>query len=379
MTDTTSSQQDSQSNGSSSKSSGITSQLPVDRLLKEAQNFGLALFEGGVSKAENKVEGITSKLNNVGSGAGIAGKAASNIAKGDAPATGVVKATASKAKDAVGKALGKGGGGDADKKLKVTNIVEEIDVPVPRSVAYNQWTQFEDFPSFMKKVENVSQESDEKMKWQAKILWSKRTWESEIVEQVPDEKIVWKSSGEKGRVNGAVTFHELAPNLTRILMTLEYHPGGLFEHTGNIWRAQGRRARLELKHFRRHVSTHTLLEQEQEELEGWRGEIKDGNVTKSHEDAQSEEDSDAQETPGEDSGDTTDEGSSEESGEEQESSQEGSSEEESPAAKKSTSKSAAKKSGSSGRAKKSTSSGPAKKSAAKKTSKPKSAKKSSSA
>ena len=368
MSEIKSPQDSSQTNGSPSSSSGVTSQLPLDRLIGEAQKFGLAVVEGGFSKAENKIEGLTGKLKDVGSGAGAAGaaggvaaKAAGNIAKGDSPATGVVKATASKAKDAVGKVFGKGGGGDADKKLKVTNIVEEIDVPVPRSVAYNQWTQFEDFPSFMKKVENVSQESDEKMKWQAKILWSKRTWESKIIEQVPDEKIVWKSSGEKGRVNGAVTFHELAPNLTRILMTLEYHPGGLFEHTGNIWRAQGRRARLELKHFRRHVSTHTLLEQEQENLEGWRGEIKEGSVTKSHEDAQSESD---------------EEQSDSQSGDNDESGNEREAKKSSGSAKKSSS--ATKKSSGSGPAKKSTSSAPAKKSAAKKTSKAKTGKSSSS-
>ncbi len=72
---------------------------------------------------------------------------------------------------------------------------------------------------------------------------------------MPDDRIIWRSKGQKGHVDGAVTFHELAPNLTRILLVLEYHPQGLFERTGNLWRAQGRRARLELKHFRRHMMT----------------------------------------------------------------------------------------------------------------------------
>jgi hypothetical protein len=127
----------------------------------------------------------------------------------------------------------------------VTNIVESIDVGVPIRLAYNQWTQFADFPSFMKKVESVeTADEDQKLNWKAQVLWSHRTWEATIQEQSPDDKIVWRSKGAKGHVDGAVTFHELAPNLTRVLLALEYHPQGLFEHTGNIWRAQGRRARL---------------------------------------------------------------------------------------------------------------------------------------
>src|SRR5205823_2800549 len=107
-------------------------------------------------------------------------------------------------------------------------------------------------------------------------LWSHRTWESTILEQVPDDKIVWRSQGDKGYADGAVTFHELAPSLTRILVTLEYHPKGLFEHIGNLWRAQGRRVRLELKNFQRHVMTEVLLHSD--EVEGWRGVISDGEV-----------------------------------------------------------------------------------------------------
>jgi uncharacterized membrane protein len=265
--------------GTSSKSAlSLVSQLPVARLKQEAQQLGQAVTKQGLSRASKGVESVTEKLNDYAQGGGsTAAKAVSNVAKGDSPAKAGLKATASKVKDTVKDKLGMGGGGGKGGKLKVTNILESIEVPVPRDVAYAQWTQFEDFPTFMKKVENVKQEEDEKLKWKAQIFWSHRSWEAEIVDQVPNERIVWKSDGEKGKVDGAITFHELAPDLTRILMTLEYHPKGLFEHTGNIWRAQGRRARLELKHFARHVSTQTLLHQD--ELEGWKGEIHDGEVT----------------------------------------------------------------------------------------------------
>jgi hypothetical protein len=136
-------------------------------------------------------------------------------------------------------------------------------------------------------VENVEQGSDEMLNWKAQVFWSHRTWEATIIEQVPDQHIIWRSKGEKGSVDGAVTFSELAPNLTRILLVLEYHPQGFFEKTGNIWRAQGRRARLEFKHFVRHVMTRTILEQD--EIEGWRGEIRDSQVVRDHETALGEE------------------------------------------------------------------------------------------
>ncbi|WP_084336669.1 SRPBCC family protein [Actinomadura oligospora] len=192
-------------------------------------------------------------------------------------------------KDTVGGLLKRGGGKGGDgKKVKLTSIVEHTDVGAPRRLVYDQFTQFQEFPSFMKKVISVDQADDAKLNWQARIFWSKRTWEATIVEQVPDEHIVWRSKGAKGHVDGTISFHELTPNLTRVLVVLEYHPQGLFERTGNIWRAQGRRVRLELKHFRRHVMTRSLTHRD--EIEGWRGEIRDSEVVRTHEEALKAED-----------------------------------------------------------------------------------------
>ncbi|MWK36314.1 hypothetical protein GEV43_21220 [Actinomadura sp. J1-007] len=163
---------------------------------------------------------------------------------------------------------------------KITSIAEQIDVGAPRRVVYDQWTRFQDYPAFMKKVVSVEQTADEALTWKAKIFWSSRTWESTIVEQVPDTHIVWRSKGAKGHADGTVSFHELSPDLTRVLLVLEYHPRGLFERTGNLWRAQGRRARLELKHFRRHVMTRTLTRAD--DIGGWRGEIRGGETVTAH-------------------------------------------------------------------------------------------------
>ncbi|MEU6039093.1 SRPBCC family protein [Actinomadura sp. NPDC047616] len=192
------------------------------------------------------------------------------LAEGKSPARAVMSAVWTVFKETL---KGIFGGG---RKGKTINIVEHIDIGAPRRMVYDQWTQFQDFPSFMKKVISVNQETDEKLNWTAQIFWSTRSWESTITQQIPDEQIVWQSKGAKGHVDGSVSFHELTPDMTRVLLSLEYHPKGFFEKTANIWRAQGRRVRLELKHFRRHLMTHVITHPE--ELHGWRGEIRGGQV-----------------------------------------------------------------------------------------------------
>ena len=274
----------------------LADELPLDRLKDELQS-GLGLLgEKAMDTISDRLTDLTDRLQDVADGGGVVGKAAKKgaeaSAKGGSPVAGAVKGGLGGVKDKVKEKLG-GGSSGGEKGTKATNIIEEIDVGVPVSVAYDAWTQFQDWSGFMKKVHNVEQEEDTKLNFKAQVFWSHRTWEAQILEQVPDEKIVWRSKGEKGHVDGAVTFHELAPNLTRILVVLEYYPQGLFERTGNLWRAQGRRARLELKHFRRHVMTEVI--QNPDELEGWRGEIEEGELTRSHEEVVEEEQQDGAE------------------------------------------------------------------------------------
>ncbi|MCO5967593.1 SRPBCC family protein [Actinoallomurus soli] len=259
--------------------------------MAERPGSSLAKHATSIAKPVTKQIGNTVKTvaKEARRGGDLGPKAAAGAAKsigkaGGASAKAAVSGGITALKEVGGQVIGKNGkdkkgeGGSA--KTKVTNIIEEIDVGAPRQLVYDQWTRFQDFPSFMKKVESTDQLADEKVRWKAKIFWSTRTWESTIVEQVPDERIVWRSTGQKGYVDGAVTFHELASDLTRVLLVLEYHPQGFMEKTGNLWRAQGRRARLELKHFRRHVMSQALLHPG-DEAEGWRGEIHDGEVATS--------------------------------------------------------------------------------------------------
>ncbi|WP_055591352.1 SRPBCC family protein [Peterkaempfera griseoplana] len=276
----------------------LVEQLPTDRLREQAQDLAGALGERAAGALAEKVDSVTGRLTEYAQNPGSSGLSAAltggrALAEGKSPMRAMLGAGVTQAKDKVKGVFGGGGGGGRKgrgKKIKVTNIVEDIDVGVPVRVAYNQWTEFGSFPGFMKKVESVEHEADEKSNWKAQVFWSHRTWQATIREQVPEELIVWRSKGAKGHVDGAVTFHELTPDLTRILVVLEYHPQGLFERTGNLWRAQGRRVRLELKHFRRHVMTHTLLDPD--EVEGWRGEIRDGEVVRTHEEALEQEQKD---------------------------------------------------------------------------------------
>ncbi|WP_042369984.1 SRPBCC family protein, partial [Streptacidiphilus neutrinimicus] len=267
----------------------LAQELPLDRLRGQAEHWIAAAGERVVSVAEEHADQLVERLTQFaedpaspGLMAAVSGGTA--LAQGKSPLRAAVNAGGTLLKEKIKSLFGGGGGAS---KLKLTNIVESIDVGAPLRVVYDQWTQFGSFPGFMKKVESVEHESDEKATWKAQVLWSHRTWRATITEQVADQHVVWRSTGAKGHVDGAVTFHALTPNLTRVLVVLEYHPKGLFEKTGNLWRAQGRRVRLELKHFRRHVMTRTLSEREQ--IEGWRGEIRDGEVVTTHQEALEEE------------------------------------------------------------------------------------------
>lgn len=155
---------------------------------------------------------------------------------------------------------------------KSLTVIEDIDIGVPVRETYNQWTQFQEFSRFAKGVVDVEQEDDTTTQWEVKIAKASRSWKGSITEQIPDERIAWTSEGPKGTTKGVVTFHPLGENLTKVLLVMEYFPKGVVEKAGSLLRAQGRRARLDLKEFRKFVMMRG------EATGGWRGEIHGGEV-----------------------------------------------------------------------------------------------------
>jgi uncharacterized membrane protein len=250
------------------------------RHLLDAQTGRLAGKVGeGVSSATEKLThvGETGQLPALGEGA-------KRMLQGDSPVKSALAAAKTSVTDKTKELVGgaKGGGKGTD-RAKAINIEESIDIGVPVSVAYDQWTQFKDFSRFTKGVESVEQVNETETNWRAKVFKSRRTWKAKIQEQIPDRRIVWTSTGSKGSTKGVVTFHPLADDLTRVLVALEYYPSGVVEKTGNIWRAAGRRTRLDLKNFRRFVML------EGEPTGSWRGEIHEGKVVKQPEESDSSE------------------------------------------------------------------------------------------
>ncbi|MGR8008167.1 SRPBCC family protein [Streptomyces hypolithicus] len=292
----------------------------LDRLRQEVTGYLGAQTERLAEKAGDKLTGLTDQFKDSAQEGGSLPAIGQRMLQGDSPmkafvsekAKGVKDKVVGKAKDAVG--MGGGKGKRKSSGSKVMNIVEVLDVGMPLRTAYDHWTQYDNFSSFAKGVRDVSKSDEMASDWKVKIGPSSRSFKATVQEQIPDDRIVWTSEGAKGSTRGAVSFHELGPTLTRIVLVIEYYPSGFFEKTGNLWRVQGRRMRLDFKHFQRFV---TLTE---EEAEGWRGEIRDGEVTVTHEDAMEEEEAaEAEEGEGEEGeGEEGEDSEVEEEGEEEE-------------------------------------------------------------
>jgi uncharacterized protein YndB with AHSA1/START domain len=149
-----------------------------------------------------------------------------------------------------------------------TKVEKTVQVDVPVSVAYNQWTQFEEFPRFMGGVESVTQVTDRRMHWVAEIGGVKREWDAEILEQVPDRKVAWAAT--EGATNaGAVYFDSLGPSSTSVRLHLEYEPEGLVEKAGDMLNVIERRAEADLEKFK------SFIESRGSETGGWRGSVEE--------------------------------------------------------------------------------------------------------
>ncbi|SFC64980.1 SRPBCC family protein [Massilia yuzhufengensis] len=147
-----------------------------------------------------------------------------------------------------------------------SSIAESVEVNVPVSTAYNQWTQFEDFPQFMKSVKEIRQLDDKHLHWRANVAGEEKQWDAEITEQIPDKRIAWRStSGVKN--GGVVTFHKISDTCTRIMLQMDYEPDGALEKLGDAVGAVRMEARANLTNFKE------LLEKRGSETGAWRGKV----------------------------------------------------------------------------------------------------------
>jgi uncharacterized membrane protein len=147
-----------------------------------------------------------------------------------------------------------------------SSIVETIEVNVPVRTAYNQWTQFEEFPQFMASVKEIRQLDDKHLHWKANVAGEEKEWDVEITEQIPDKRIAWRSTS--GVPNGGVaTFHKISDNLTRVAVQMDYQPEGPMEKLGDAFGAVRLELRGNLQKFKE------MMEARGKETGGWRGSI----------------------------------------------------------------------------------------------------------
>ena len=149
----------------------------------------------------------------------------------------------------------------------MSRVEESVDVNVPISTAYNQWTQFETFPKFMEGVESVTQIDDTHNHWVTKIGGVTREFDTEITEQHPDERIAWTTVGGDVRQAGVVTFHRIDDNTTRVMIQMDWEPEDLVEKAGAAVGVDDRRVKGDAKRFKE------FIESRGSETGAWRGEI----------------------------------------------------------------------------------------------------------
>jgi uncharacterized membrane protein len=164
------------------------------------------------------------------------------------------------------------GSGDATGSGRRMPIQQSIDVAAPLQTTYDLWTQFEDWPNYMHRVDSVQQKDDCTVTIATKVWGITKQFDAEIVEQRPDERIEWDVAQGLSHT-GVVTFHELAPRLTRLEVTLDVQPDSLLEKMGRGMRFTKRAVRGDLHRFKAHAEM-----AEEAEDGGWRGTIEDGEV-----------------------------------------------------------------------------------------------------
>jgi uncharacterized membrane protein len=225
---------------------------------------GKLASKAGERVGSNLKDTVSEKVDQAGGVGGIAKEAAGGLLPGSGDGGG-----------------GKGGMPGVGKGRRMP-VQQAVDVAVPLETAYNQFTQFEDWPEFMHRVTRVSQEDDCSLSFATKIWGKTKEFKADIETQRPDERIKWKVS--QGITHtGVVTFHELAPRLTRIEVTLDVDPGSLIEKAARGMRHVKRAVRADLHRYK------AFIEMQELETGAWRGVIEDGELVEPHDDDYDEE------------------------------------------------------------------------------------------
>jgi uncharacterized membrane protein len=237
----------------------------VSKLVKNVAVDGV----GGAVSAPGKA--VADAKSNLGEkiGSGIGDKVSEKIESAGGP-SGILK-------DTLKGAIGLGGGANNPSgtgKGRRMPIQQSVDIGAPLETVYNQWTQFEDWPNFMHRVVRVTQEDDCTLSVAVKIWGKTKEFTAQIETQRPDEIVKWRTS-EGMTHTGVVTFHELGPRLTRVLLALDVDPGGFFEKAARGLRHIKRAARGDLHRFKAYI------EMEEQESGGWRGTIEEGKLEES--------------------------------------------------------------------------------------------------
>jgi uncharacterized membrane protein len=148
----------------------------------------------------------------------------------------------------------------------MATIEQSIELDVPVETAYNQWTQFEEFPRFMEGIEEVRQIDDTHLHWVAEFGGSRHTWDAVVTEQLPDERVAWRNTEGKDNA-GVVTFHKLDPQRSRVMVQMDFVPEGIKEKIGDKLGVPERRVKGDLERFKE------LIEGRGGESGAWRGSV----------------------------------------------------------------------------------------------------------
>ena len=152
----------------------------------------------------------------------------------------------------------------------MSQIQQSVDVDVPVSVAYNQWTQFESFPQFMSGVESITQVDDTRNHWVTNIAGVEREFDTEVTEQHPDERIAWRSVAGDAEHAGVVTFHRLSDTSTRVMIQIDWQPSSVAEKVGSVVNVDDWQVKRDAKRFKE------FIESRGQATGSWRGDVEAG-------------------------------------------------------------------------------------------------------